>query len=220
MLDYQVVNYNQFVMTVISKLASSLKRRDEVPNQELARQIVTRNDKQAIAELIENLANKNQDIQNDCIKVLYEIGEAKPDLIASHLKDFLALLKSKNNRLQWGAMAALDAITLEHPKPVFGALSKIIDAADNGSVITRDHAVNILIKLGSLKQYANSAFSLLAEQFLKSPTNQLAMYAERTLPIINKNNSTQFKKVLNSRLPDIEKETLKKRIEKVLKKLL
>ncbi len=58
-------------MNVIQKLASSLNRRDEVPNQELAKQIAGKNDKKAVKELIDNLANKSRDIENDCIKVLY-----------------------------------------------------------------------------------------------------------------------------------------------------
>ncbi len=65
-------------MTVIDKLASSLGHKDEVPNQKLAEQIVQKNNKDAVQELIDNLDNKNKDIQNDCIKVLYEIGHAAP----------------------------------------------------------------------------------------------------------------------------------------------
>jgi malate synthase len=206
-------------MSVISKLATSLNRRDEIPNQVLAKQIVTKKDTAGVKELIENLANKNKGIQNDCIKVLYEIGELKPSLIVEYLNNFIALLNSKNNRLQWGGMAAIDAITLENPKAIYSVLSKLVLAADHGSVITRDRAVNILIKLCSVKQYAKNAFSLLSEQFLISPINQLAMYAERTLPIINDECKVQFIKVLNSRLPDIERDTMRKRIEKVIKKI-
>jgi hypothetical protein len=88
-------------MSVTQKLATSLGRRDEVPNQELARDVAAREDKAAIKELVENLSHKSKDIQNDCIKVLYEVGYEKPKLIAPYLKDFLALLGSKNNRLQW-----------------------------------------------------------------------------------------------------------------------
>ena len=88
-------------MSVISKLASSLDRRDEVPNQELAKQIATKKDKKAVQELVENLNNKSKDIQNDCIKVLYEIGEINPALVADYAKEFISLLDHKNNRLQW-----------------------------------------------------------------------------------------------------------------------
>ncbi len=206
-------------MTVLDKLASSLGRRDEVPNQELAKQIAAKNDRNAVKELVANLSNKHKDVQNDCIKVLYEIGETKPGLIADYSKEFLALLGSKNNRLQWGGMTALNAITLENPKVIFSAMTRILAAADNGSVITKDQAVSILIKLCSLKQYANDAFALLNEQLLNCPTNQLPMYAENALPAINEKNKASFIKTLSSRLGDIEKETKRKRVEKVIKKL-
>src|SRR5882757_2347250 len=121
-------------MSVIEKLAVSLGRRDEVPNQELARHVAAREDKAAVKELVENLAHKNKDIQNDCIKVLYEIGAVKPKLISPYLKEFLKLLDSKNNRLQWGAMTALGCFVKEKPAEIFAALGKILDAADRGSV--------------------------------------------------------------------------------------
>jgi len=205
-------------MSVINKLATSLNRRDEVPNQELAKQIAGKNNKAAVQELIDNLSNKNKDIQSDCIKVLYEIGELKPALLAPYAKDLIALLSSKNNRLQWGAMTALNTITAEEPKMIYSALPKIIAAADGGSVITKDHAVNILINLCSVKQYAEAAFTLLIEQLLNSPTNQLPMYAEKAMPVINEKNKTAFIKTLSSRLNDIEKDTKRKRVEKVIKK--
>jgi len=205
-------------MSIINKLASSLNRRDEVPNQELAKQIVAKGDKKAIQELIDNLNNKSKDIQNDCIKVLYEIGERKPSLIADHAKKFIELLENKNNRLQWGAMTAINTITLENPNAIYSNLPKIIAAANKGSVITKDYAVNILINLCSIKQYANSSFSLLIEQLLSSPTNQLPMYAEKAMPVINEKNKTLFIKTLTSRLDDIEKDTKRKRLEKVIKK--
>ena len=78
-------------MSVISKLASSLNRRDEIPNQELAKQIAAKKDKNAVQELVDHLNNKSKDIQNDCIKVLYEIGAINPALIASYSKEFLCL---------------------------------------------------------------------------------------------------------------------------------
>ena len=64
-------------MSVLDRLASSLGRRDEVPNQILAKQIVAKNDKVAVKELAENLSNKDKNIQSDCIKFLYVIGEQK-----------------------------------------------------------------------------------------------------------------------------------------------
>ena len=207
-------------MSIVNKLATSLKRRDEVPNQELAKQIAKTNNAKAVTELIENLNNKSKEIQNDCIKVIYEIGVLKPGLIAGYTTELLALLTHKNNRLQWGGMIALDIITPENPAAIYKALPKIIDAADKGSVITNDHCVGILIKLCAVKKYATDAFALLNERLKKCPTNQLPMYAENTLSVINETNKATFIKTLESRLADIEKETKRVRVEKVIKKLM
>ena len=141
-------------MSVLDQLATALGRRDEVPNQELAQRIVRERNAAAVKELVENLEHQNKAIPSDCIKVLYEIGAANPDLIAKYYKEFGKLLESKHNRLVWGAMMALDTIVLKQPKGVHGMLSKILQTADtSGSVIARDHAVGILAKLATLKPY-------------------------------------------------------------------
>jgi hypothetical protein len=45
------------------------------------------------------------------------------------------------------------------------------------------------------------------------------MYAENALPIINAKNKTIFINTVTSRLPDIEKDSKRTRVEKVIKKL-
>ena len=86
-------------MTILHKLASSLRRRDEVPNRLLAEEIVRTNNRSAVEELVDNVGNKNRHIQSDCIKVLYEISERKPALIVSFVEEFASLLESPNPRL-------------------------------------------------------------------------------------------------------------------------
>lgn len=206
-------------MIIIDQLASSLGRRDEMPNIELAERIADSDDRAAVNELLKNLNNKNKDVQNDCIKVLYEIGERKPALLYGLASDLVKFLDSKNNRLQWGAMTALNTITLEVPAEIYASLPLIIEAADKGSVITKDQAVNILIKLCTQSEYADAAFALLIEQLLSSPTNQLPMYAENALPVINDKNKALFISTLSARLNEVEKESKRKRIEKVIRKL-
>jgi hypothetical protein len=206
-------------MSVLNKLASSLGEKSEVPNQLLAKEIIKKNDKKAVKELVDNLSSKNKNIQSDCIKTLYEIGEQKSELIADHYKEFVKLLSSKNNRLVWGAMTAVDTITLHHPKEIYNALPKLIDITEKGSVITTDHLVNILIQLGSLKQYSEDIFPLLLEQLKKAPTNQLPAYAEKSMVLINEKNKNIFIKTISSRIKEIEKESKRNRVEKVIKKL-
>src|ERR1041385_2263620 len=106
-------------MSVLSQLASSLGRRDEIPNQELARHLAEERDKTAIQEIVENLWNKDKNIQADCIKVLYEIGSIEPKLISDYGGEFAKLLRSKNNRLLWGGMTALAEVAKVDPDAVF-----------------------------------------------------------------------------------------------------
>jgi hypothetical protein len=207
-------------MSVIERLACSLGRRDEVPNQELAADVAARDDKNAVKELIENLAVKNKNIRHDCIKTLYEIGYLRPALIAEYYPNFFSLIDDKDNRMQWGGMTALSSIVSEKPKEIFASLRKIIDAADRGSVITRDHCVKILVALSSNEQYAGKTFPLLNEQLLTCPINQVPMYAENALPVIAAENKERFIKTLRLRLDEIEKDSARKRLEKIIKNLV
>ncbi|POY37479.1 hypothetical protein C3K47_06870 [Solitalea longa] len=205
-------------MTVLNQLASALKRRDELPNQELALRIIENNDHQAIEELVTKLSNKNKDVQSDCIKVLYEIGEHKAELISAYAAEFIQLLDSKSNRMQWGAMTALAAIVPTNAELIYVSLPRLIEVADAGSVITKDHLVNILIKLCSIRENEDDAFSLLMEQLLKSHANQLPMYAERAIPVINSTNKKLFIEVLSHRINDFDIESKRKRVEKIIRK--
>lgn len=206
-------------MSVIEKLAISLNRRDEKPNQELAKAIATRKDKSAVKELILLLQHKSKDIQFDCIKVLYEIGDLQPSLIKDYVTNFVLLLDSKHNRNIWGAMHALDCITKEDPAVIYSHLPKIIDAALKGTVITKDHASGILLKLCAVKKYSDNAFVLFMELISNCPTNQLPKYAENAMGILHSKNKGAFIHLLQSRLKEIKEESKRKRVEKVIKKL-
>jgi len=207
-------------MSVIYKLATSLGRRDEVPNQELAKFIVDTNENKCVKELIEHLQNdKNRKIQNDCIKTLYEIGYIKPDLISSYTDIFVRMLKNENNRLIWGSMIAIDTITDIVAEKVYKRLSDIMTAIDKGSVITKDAGVEILAKLSANKKYTENTFPLLLEQLKFCPAKQLGQYAEKALLAITEKNKEEFIQLLHSRMPDLERDTQRKRINKVLKKL-
>lgn len=206
-------------MSIIDQLAFSLGRRDEIPNQELAARISKAGDIKAVAELVEHLDHKKKDIRHDCIKVLYEIAYLTPALIAPYADKFVKLLDDKNNRMVWGAMTALDEIAAVNPSGIYQHLGKILKVADAGSVITKDHAVAILTKLAKEKVYAEEALTLLLDHFKTSLTNQLPKYAEDALPVIPAGRKKDFIQVLQSRLDDIDKDSKRKRVEKVIQKL-
>src|SRR5512138_2890425 len=131
-------------MSALERIAHFSDRRDEVPNQELARELAAAKDHDGICEIAENLSNKNKNIQADCIKVLYEIGYIEPGLIAQYAEEFIKLLHSHNNRLVWGGMIALGTVAELHPQVVLAHLEEIKHAMERGSAITVDNGVQAL----------------------------------------------------------------------------
>jgi hypothetical protein len=204
---------------IINKLASSLGRKDNGPNLQLAKEIILKNNKKAINELIKILQeNKNRKIQSDCIKTLYEIGYIKPELIAEYHNFFIKLLKSKNNRLVWGAMIALKTISKIKSKEIFENLSVILEVTEKGSVISNDNGIGILINLAKKQELYNDVFPLLMEQLAKCTPKQLPMYAERALLVIKEKD--KFLALLNNRINELNKESQIKRIKKIQRSLL
>ena len=191
-------------MSAIDKLACSLGRRDEVPNQELARELVEAQDIEGIREIAENLWNKNHNVQNDCIKVLYEIGYLQPKLIASHAGDLLRLLTSRNNRLTWGVMLALSTIAGVSADSLYPHYSEIIKTMKGGSVITVDAGVETLAKLATTsKERSRVLFPYLLEHIRTCRPKSVPQHAEKILLAVNAENKTEFIAVLEKRMQDL-----------------
>ncbi len=87
-------------MPAMDKIAYKLGRRDEVPNQQLARALAQAKDKRGIREIAGGLRDKNKSIRSDCLKVLYEIGYLNPGLIVDYVDDFLKLVGDRSRYRQ------------------------------------------------------------------------------------------------------------------------
>jgi len=204
-------------MSVLNRLAHSLGRRDEAPNQELARELVKRKDKKGIQEVAENLWNKDKNIQADCIKVLYEVGYIEPTFIAGYADDFVKCLRSKNNRLVWGGMTALAEVAKADPGAVFNHLDAIKKAKETGSVITVDHAISTLAHTAAAnKKYNGAIFPYLLKHLSGCRPKEVPQHAEKTLPAVNASNKADFIKVLEKRIEDLSGGGLA-RVRKVIK---
>jgi len=204
-------------MSVIDKLAHSLGRRDEVPNQELARELATKKDKKGIREIAENLWNKDRNIQADCIKVLYEVGYIEPKLIAEYTDDFVKCLRSKNNRLAWGGMTALAEVAKTDPDAVFKHLDAVKKAKETGSVITVDNAISTLAwTAAGNKKYNETIFPYLLKHLSSCRPKEVPQHAEKTMPAVNVSNKVDFIKVLDKRMEALSGGGLT-RVKKVIK---
>ena len=200
--------------TITDQLLTNRTFRDEKANIALAKKISGETDAEAVNEVFRNLSNKK--LESDCIKILYEIAGRSPALVADYADYFIELLDRKNNRIVWGAMTAIEAICSLKIDLVYSQVEKLQTVVEQGSVITRDHFVNILLILAPAKP---DVLLRLFQQLADCPPNQLPMYAERSLSVLNKKNSSEFVEIMIQRLGEMATESKRKRLEKVIKKL-
>jgi len=231
-------------MKMIELLACRLGRNDEVPNIELAEKLCESMDTNGIREISDGLKSGDQATANDCIKVLYEIGQRKPELIAGFADDFITALSSRNNRIVWGSMTALAYIAPVAPKALFGRLPEIISAYERGSVITVDNSISVFAQLykagrgggdgrGGSEDRGGSdgsdggdgvnggahearIFPLLLEHLAKCRAKEIPQHAERIAVCIDAGNIQAFTDALNARLDELSG-SQKKRVLKIIK---
>ncbi|MCL2706715.1 MAG: hypothetical protein FWE97_00885 [Dehalococcoidia bacterium] len=204
---------------MIEFLACKLGRNDEIPNIELAEKLAGDEDKQGICEIAEGLSSGNHTIVNDCIKVLYEIGQRKPALIADFADSFITALSGKNNRIVWGSMTALAFITSINPAPIFNRLSEIVTAYKSGSVITIDNSISVFAQLCKAShEYQAIVFPLLLNHLANCRAKEIPQHAERIVICIDLDNKDAFLNALESRAKELSVSQYS-RIMKLKKKL-
>jgi hypothetical protein len=206
-------------MSVIQKIAYFLGERSEVPNQVLAKELAASENLTDIQEVASYLYNENQSIASDCIKVLYEIGYLKPELITGYTNDFIQLLDNENNRMIWGAMIALSTIAPLVPEKIHPHLSKVRHQIEIGSVITNVAGVRTLIQIaGTGEGYYKELIDELLQLLRDCRNTDFAKRAEDLSTVVQEDKATEFGLILNSRLPHLSKNA-QQRVERVIKRL-
>jgi len=189
-------------MSVLMKIAFYQGIRDEIPNQELARELSSTKNAEGIKEIAEHLWDKNANVSSDCIKVLYEVGYISPDLIAPYAKDFLKLLHSKQNRLVWGAMIALSTIAPLTAADLFEQRDQLIKAISQGSVITQDGGIKTLAQVAAADQVYLDELNPFLMNFLRTcRISDVPRHAEFIVLCVNDSNQQEFLTILQERLP-------------------
>lgn len=204
-------------MSVLAKLATALNRNDERPNVELAAQLAAGADRAAIAELAGALGTAPVGLRNDALKVLYEIGYRRPDLVAPHLDAVLPLLASGNNRSVWGALQALETLAPLRPADLLPHVPAILAAADRGSVIAKDKAIFILVALAR-HGHAGALAPTLLDRLEHAAPNQFPTYAEAISTVVAADQRPTLAAILAARSGALAG-AKRARVEKLLRKL-
>lgn len=204
---------------MIEKLACKSGRNDEIPNIELAEYLCRENDVAGVKEIVGGLKGTDKAVANDCIKVLYEIGERNPTLISDYAEEFISCLRSKNNRLVWGSMTALATIAEYAPKPIYDKLAVVIAAYEEGSVITVDNSISVFAGLcNANEEYAKTILPIILKHLQKCRPKEVSQHAERAAICFNKENAGEFIGLLEKRKSDLSA-SQQTRINKLIKKL-
>jgi predicted enzyme involved in methoxymalonyl-ACP biosynthesis len=204
---------------MLELLACRLIRSDESPNIELAQKLCESMDKKGIQEIMDGLKSEEQAVANDCIKVLYEIGQRKPELVTDFVDNFITALSDKNNRIVWGSMTALAYIAPIRPEAIFNRLPEIVVAYKNGRVITVDNSISVFAQLCKTNgDYQTRVFPILLEHLRNCRAKEIPQHAERMAVCINSDNKEAFLKALEARINELsEPQTI--RILKLKKRL-
>jgi len=206
-------------MSTLDKIAFFKNRRDEVPNQLLAKELAETKNIGGIREIAENLENKNKNVSSDCLKVLYEIGYLDPGLIADYGNDFLKLLKSKDNRMVWGAMIGLATIANRCPKEVWGQIDDITRITEGGTVITLVWGIRVLARVAATdEKYKKKIFPFLLKQIQACIPRDVPTHAESILCAVDQNNRGELLSILEARRAELTPAQLT-RFKRVLKQI-
>ena len=206
-------------MSVLNRIAYFQNRRDEAPNQELARELAETKNKQGIREMAENLGHEDPNVQSDCLKVLYEIGYLAPELIADYVDEFLKLLKSKNNRMVWGSMIALATIAERKPQEIWKHVDDVTSAIDHGTVITVVWGLKTLARVASThKRYRDKLFPILIQHLKTCIPRDVPTHAESILCAVDDRHKNEFLSVLESRRTEMTPSQVA-RLKKITKQL-
>ena len=162
--------------------------------------LAAREDQAGIREIAEALWHREPNVRSDCLKVLYEIGYLKPELVAPYAGDFLKLLGSRNNRLVWGAMIGLSTVAEIAADEIYPHTAEIQRAMAGGTIITLDAGVLALSRLAATGDDRRTALLPYLLDFLRNcRPSDVPRHAERVLMAVTAGNKDEFVAVLQAR---------------------
>lgn len=204
-------------MNTLERISTTETMKFEGELADLVAEIVIGRDDIAIDAIVnELLSTRNKPAQSNYIKVLYEVGREAPELVAPYSMEFIKLLSSKNNRLVWGAMYALEATANNCLDTIIENIDSILSAMEKGSRITLDGGIKILAKLAASDEHKNVCFPLLEEKLMTCDIKKFPAYIEETIIIKDQEIISKLIKLIELRKSELDRPASIKRIDKVL----
>ncbi len=210
-------------LAIEKRLASSLKRRDQQPNIELAQELdkeLSENPQSSpVTTLIEIAGTGKKAAQYDAIKTIYELGRINPSHITPFTEQIIALAQTNDSRVIWGVLQVLNILCDFEPVLLMSNLNLLLAATDRSSVIASDNMMAILAKLNAHEDFSPTITPILLQRLAHSAPNQFPTYAELASVTVPDNNKDQLLKIIDQRLNAIASKPKRSRLFKLKKSL-
>ncbi len=192
---------------VLSRLAVSVGRYDEMPNLELAADIVFADDTDAISVLVAVIERHDDLHASDASRVIAEVGNRAPDLLLAHSDRLLEMIDARRSEMLPYTMLALSPVASRYAEQLWpsrelfwAALADLTTPAD----LAQGGAVKLLAAMcAASPDYARTLAGGLVDLLGKCLPKDVAFFAESVLPALGTAHSHRAKPVLDRRLKEL-----------------
>jgi hypothetical protein len=184
-----------------------MSRADEMPNLELAADIVVADDEEAVDVLVAVIERHDDAHAPDAARVLFEVGVRAPVLLVQHAERLLAMCDDGRKDMLPFTMFALSPIAPRYAETLWdlrdlfwAALADLTKPAD----MAQAGAVRLLSSLCSAgPDYARTLAGGLVDLLGKCMPKDVAFFAESVLPALGTAHSHRAKPVLDRRMKEL-----------------
>lgn len=192
---------------LLSRLAVSMQRTDDMPNLELAADIVIDDDAEAVSLLIAVLERHDLEHAPDAARVLCEVGLRSPELLMQHVERLLSLCDESQQDVLPYTMYAISPVAHRHAETLWemrdlfwAALADLTQPTD----MAQAGAVRLLSALCAAgADYARTLAGGLVDLLGKCLPKDVAFFAESVLPALGTAHSHRAKPVLDRRMKEL-----------------
>ncbi|MCP4503318.1 MAG: hypothetical protein GY822_25560 [Deltaproteobacteria bacterium] len=192
---------------LLERLAVSSDRYDDLPNQELASQIVFHLDEEAVSILVSVIEGHDDVHAPDAARVVFEVGSRDEELLLPMLNRLIALCCEEHYEMlafSMYALAPLGKYAAESLWEMRELFWQAITDADTHMQMTQVGAVKLLSCLCAAgPDNARTLAGGLVDLLGKCPPNDVAMFAESVLPALGTAHSHRAKPVLDRRMKEL-----------------
>lgn len=192
---------------ILDRLSVSTNRFDDLPNQELAAQIIFHMDTESVGILVGVIEAHDDVHAPDAARVICEVGTRDEDLLLPHAERLVALCNWDNLNILPFAMYALSPVG-HHVADGLWDLRDLfwqaISESDDHQEMAQAAAVRLLSAICAAgPDYARTLAGALVDLLGKCPPNDVAVFAESVLPALGVAHSHRAKPVLDRRMKEL-----------------